>query len=858
MHQLLNNTRMRSSLRITALLSLPALAGILAWQVLPAGSVNAAGTTDLPSSIIGSPAAYQNLITANANTTGAFGTLGTASSSLSDTLNVFNAMQSGVLSMAMDQGASGSGITFDRLTNASTIVPSDAQKLVSASLSELAVSGIIVPQTLNSSALLTQDDTDILALAAMRDLGLKPEELKKGIAMKTVLSGDTTTVQPMPMDVVFDIYWSILDAVGAEIRSIPGTVTLNTAKLAVARAFIKVNATVGLPDICPVNPPINWSPDGPGFLCPTFSYSETELAGWFNTNFDPTYAAVTNTALKNKVVADILGTSGLFTLAEYKQVFANTVASVAGLSNQSSIMAAIGSGSAASFTDAVKGAIQNQILEKIAVSQSLITPSSIQGAVRTALSNVSDPKVQELRAFAQQAVDASLKSGSVDLTQLTNLSQLQSADVQKILDAALKDANITTLTPTQLLNLQTNVLREFSLQQGKIDVAGVQKLLATEINTALGGTMNVTALVSQFSSGSMVSQLENATRNAMINNVMQQVGSATALLDSANLQNVISSSILSTTGVGDLKNIQNAISSLGPMALNQFKGNLENIVNGQISQLTNKMAQQLSPENIEKLIATQLTSLTGLGNIASVQSLINNSVGQALSSLTQIGAQINSIDKALSSALGSLTTGLNSLTGTFNGTLSSLTSLAQLNLSNLTGNITGLVGNLTSQITGPISSAISSITGSVSNILGGGIASAADLSSLTSSLGNLSGGLGSALSGAGGIASLASGIPGVSGLSQKPFGGRITKALYCTCSPGDVLLTVGGIPGYDGIFLYKAGMSILYPMYQIYRSGPNTLGLASQTGFAPCMMYVGFGCAPKGAGMPIFQIGTSR
>jgi hypothetical protein len=519
-------------------------------------------------------------------------------------------------------------------------------------------------------------------------------------------------------------------------------------------------------------------------------------------------------------------------------------------------MNAVGTKSSSAFETAVKNAIQSSIMKKLSYAQSLLTPSSIELATQKYLSNPQNAGAQDLKNYIQQVVNGSIANGAVDLSQILKPQQIAFTDVQNIVNSALKDANITTISAQQIQTLVNSTSMQINSLQGKLDTAGLQKILASEIAKVVP-SLSVSTLTSQLAGGETVKSFQGAIANAMVGNVIQQLGSGTALLDANNLQNALTSQIFSTTGLGSVANINSVIGALGSASFNQFQNNLKGIVEGQISQLKSQMQNLLSPANIEKTIASQLTQLTGLGNITNVQNLLNNSVGEALSSVTQIGAQLTSIQSALTGSLTNLQLSLGSLTGTLNNTLTSLTPLTQLNLTSLTGNLDGLVSNITSQLTGPISGAITSIAGPINNIISGGLASVADLSSLTSSLGNLSGGLSGVLGGAGGITSLVGGIPGVSGLTAKPFGGVITSITYCTCSPGDTLLTVGGVPGFGGVFYYKAGVSVLYPMFQVYRRGPRVLGLASAA-TAPCKVFIGFSCKLKGAGMVITQIGTSR
>ncbi|OIO30907.1 hypothetical protein AUJ77_01015 [Candidatus Nomurabacteria bacterium CG1_02_43_90] len=54
-----------------------------------------------------------------------------------------------------------------------------------------------------------------------------------------------------------------------------------------------------------------------------------------------------------------------------------------------------------------------------------------------------------------------------------------------------------------------------------------------------------------------------------------------------------------------------------------------------------------------------------------------------------------------------------------------------------------------------------------------------------------------------------------------PFGGKIQKVTYCTCSLNLAILV--GPPG-PGVFTYEPGASSIKAFYQIFRPGPWVLG----------------------------------
>lgn len=831
------------------------------WQMTRPATVDAALWTDLPTAVTAAPLLYTNLIAAHGELGTAIASMNTTQTALNSAMGDFNTLQSNLLFKAMDQGA-GAVITFDRITDPSRIVQSDAKTLVTTSLADLAVAGILVPQVLSSSSLLSSSTVDLLIESAMKDLGIDPYELKRATGFKTVWfevvcesgCGGWWVKEAIPFARAIDDYWAMVDAARLSIKVIPGQVTLANAKAAIASALLGQLGAANMPSICPGSMVNSGSGPCPmGLVALPGSGGEMELL--LGANFNPMYIAGTNEGLRDKVVADILAQTGLFTIVEYKNILASSVSSVTGYAGVAAIRAAVAAPSVAAFKTTIKDSIQNAILGQFGVGQSYISPTSINSDMQRVLADPTNLVATDVHTYAQNLVNNAIAAGGVDISQLKGLYTMPPADVQNIITAALADTGLgLTFTPAQISTFKNNVLTKFSVTQDTMNVAAVRSLVAGQLNIAGGGGLTVATLITQLSAGTMGAKFDAGIKDVMVNNVLSQMGSANALLAAADIKSILSSSMISATGLGDITKINTAITGMGVAQFTTFTGNLQGLYNGQLTSLTGKMDTMLASANIEKIVATQMTKLTGLGSVAGVQGLINDSLGQSLGQVALIGGQLGAATQAFNTAFGSMTTSLNSLSATFNDKLVGMTSLVQSNIAAMTGQLTGMVANLQTQVTGPITAAVASAVGPVTNTIAGGAASAADLGSLAATDGGLTSVTSSVSSSSGGASSASSGTSASSGMTLLPIGGFITYALYCTCSAGNILLTVAG--PYPGLYMYIPGATTLYPNFQIYRTGPAVLGLAA-TAMYTCMQ-VGFpSCWPSGAGTVISQIGTS-
>lgn len=825
MNEMLNWAKGPAAVSLVTLITLSAaIAGV---NIV---SAQATRTTDLPANILAS-SSMTNLVTANANMTSASAQVQTASGTVSTITSQFNTAQANLVLAAMNQGA-GTAINYNQITDATKIVPDAAKTLIGTSLSELQAQGVVIPQQVTSSEMIRVADIEAMIKAIMTDRGMNVNELSRGIGYQELPMGESgTVIVPADPGTVFQTYGDMIGESFANIDALQGAITRDALATAINAGIDRAMTASGFT-------PVGSTPatTGAAFLSS------------FNLSID--------NAFKDTITQALMGLSGEVAAAQYEAVFASTIQTLTGFTNATAITNALGSATAAGFTSMVQTSVQQSIIDQIQVAQNLISPDSINLALGNLVQmNPGNAVVTEARAYAEQLVNSALQNGGVSLTQIQSAMQFTQGDVTTMIQGVLRDNNITTLTGGQLDSVINNTLNQFAFQQGKMTVDDIKNLIGGQLSTALGGTISVQSLVSGMGAETLAG-IQGGIQNALVTNLVGDMTSMSAMLGAANFQDVVANSVLSVTGIGDLSAINASISNLGLGQLTNLQGDLQGLVNSQLSSLTSEMTAALSSANIEQLISTNLTSLTGMGNIMQVESLLNNSVGQALSQVTQIGGQLNAITQSYANALSGITGGLDALTSTFNGTLSGLSSLSQLNLASLTGDLSGMIGNLTGQITGQLNGIVSNLTGTVDGIISSGLASIGDLGSLTSSLGNIGGSLTSALGSADGISSLMSGIPGISNLSQRPFGGTITSARYCTCT-GDVMITVGGIPQFSGVFLYKQGRSQLYPMYQIYRRGPRTLGIANNVP-TPCIAYVGFSCSTVGAGLIISKVGTSR
>lgn len=92
-----------------------------------------------------------------------------------------------------------------------------------------------------------------------------------------------------------------------------------------------------------------------------------------------------------------------------------------------------------------------------------------------------------------------------------------------------------------------------------------------------------------------------------------------------------------------------------------------------------------------------------------------------------------------------------------------------------------------------------------------------------------------------------------------PFGGLVTAYTYCTCS--DNFLVTIGLPR-PGVFIYQPTIpgfplgTDLRAFWSVLVPGAYVLGVAEDVPMV-CMMYVGAGCSPFGAGPMMLLVGTS-
>lgn len=88
---------------------------------------------------------------------------------------------------------------------------------------------------------------------------------------------------------------------------------------------------------------------------------------------------------------------------------------------------------------------------------------------------------------------------------------------------------------------------------------------------------------------------------------------------------------------------------------------------------------------------------------------------------------------------------------------------------------------------------------------------------------------------------------------SNPFGGRIESVDYCTCSFGFRLDIGPPVPAEK--IVVQLGLTQIFMWWQVYRTGPWTLGLWSAGG--ECRVYAGKSCYDLDVNGQVLIIGTS-
>jgi hypothetical protein len=604
-----------------------------------------------------------------------------------------------------------------------------------------------------------------------------------------------------------------------------------------------------------------------------------------------TPAQLTN--ILNGSYTDLTSFAGVATLADMKGLLA-TQMSLAGLGNPAALLAQMGGGTIEGLKGAIKNAMIGNVMKDLSALQGSLDPALLKDTIAssifgtTQIGNINDIKsiVTNLPnidanlaklainipsfALAERAINDAIGNGAVALTQLTNLSQIQTPDIERILNGVLSDNGLlASVSPAQFQDMLSGTISRFNsfdpfstldTINGPANIANIEIMLSEQIGSVI--SVDPASLVAGMS-GVTLESITGSMENVMSSNVFAKLGSLNGTLDATKIEGMLSNAILNTTGVGDLTDIT-ALVGLIPntdVILGGLQSKAQEIIDGQML----KMSNLLDPANVEQLISAKLMTLTGFnGNINSILDKIDPNIGKAFSTISMVGGQLEGLTGSFDAAFGNATLGLNSLTSSFNGQLAGLSALAQDNLVALTSQISSITGPLVSQITGPLQNAMGSLSSVSGGIIGSGVANLGDLTSLGSltsgSLGGVTGQFSSVLGGGGGVSSLTGfgGVASASGMAALPFGGPIVYAFPCTCGPipGSWIVKTVNFAGGPTDFIYVPGRSILFPAYQIYRSGPMTLGLYSAVSMS-CNIFVLFGCTSIGAGPTISMVGTS-
>jgi hypothetical protein len=340
----------------------------------------------------------------------------------------------------------------------------------------------------------------------------------------------------------------------------------------------------------------------------------------------------------------------------------------------------------------------------------------------------------------------------------------------------------------------------------------------------------------------------------MKKDIVGQIGSLSGNLSTEKLNATVANAMRGTTGFGNVAEYAASLKSI-PNFDTTISG-VKDKITGVLSAQNEKFAAALSPENIQNLISTKLTGLTGVGDVNSILAKINPDIGKSLSAITKVGGQLEGINQQFAAAFDSTTIGLSSLTASFNGNISSLSALGQTNLLTMTDSISTLTSSLSGQIS-ELTAPIANLSTVASDLIGGGSLSSSELESLTDSLSSITDDTASLVSDESAVSDLSGndGVADESSMSQLPFGGTSIYAIPCTCTPGFPWIIY--LQNYVGspILMYQPGASVLFPSYHVYSGGAIMTGLYSETSMT-CLVGVTPYCTTIGAGPIITMVGT--
>jgi hypothetical protein len=524
-------------------------------------------------------------------------------------------------------------------------------------------------------------------------------------------------------------------------------------------------------------------------------------------------------------VGEAISKGVALTTLEKEQVITNAV---------SAITSSVGDLSVSEFQGIVASKISaytGASVASIVNNMSGVTVEAFQSAVENAVISETVSKVSSL-------------VGTVDLAQVQNTivnNVMSVADIEGVISTVKIAASVKNILDDGFEEVVKDAVMSAAANKvgeliGAVDLSDIKNSISSEIisATGLGNLSTITQSLGAFTS----SAFQDTLKDAFVGEAAKTLNSIAGSLDVSGIQNTIAGSFASVGGGGNIATIAASLSTIDADAItNAIK---DSVVQNAIAQLGSLSTVTLA--NVESAIASGIMGITGTGSITAITDMVTNNLSSSISSITNISNQLEGITTNLTQQIASLTNLSDLVASNFDSALTEITSIT----SSLT-NIEGLASSVLGSVTGSLATSIESITSLSSTIFSTGALSLANATSITNLTGIASGAISSVTTNLSSLTSsvsgLSSGVTGIGGivggggglgsLVGYPFGGRITRVQYCSCTFNYAVsfsdLTVpsktGGLP-----LIYQPGMTRLYPFGRVTKSGSWMLGTFQPAG----------------------------
>ena len=374
-------------------------------------------------------------------------------------------------------------------------------------------------------------------------------------------------------------------------------------------------------------------------------------------------------------------------------------------------------------------------------------------------------------------------------------------------------------------------------------------------NSIIGqtGLGNIGAITGSFGPAT-AAQFTESIKGAIIAKALPSLNSLGTNVNIAAIQNSIATKISGITGMGNIAAISGSLTNINAAAITSAIK--DSAIQNALAQIPN--LGTLSAANIQNLIAGQISGITGFANVAAISGAINANIATALGGIMNVQNQLTTVLGSLQTELASLT----NLSGLIsNNVLASLPLSSLTNITTSIANIQGTVLNQINLISTNLTTSVASISTAAGNIFTTGVASVADLSNISLADTSASAATASVASDTDTSkdSSRSASSASRSDTGGTPFGGLSTFVWYCTCSvPTSIAVTINDYTVGSSLsqpITYVAGATVLYPYGQIFTPGPYVLGLWQAGG--SCQYYVGTGCSTYNVDGQMLMVGTS-